>query len=58
MALRRDVVRFMREHEDDFAPYMEDGEAFDQYCDRMDKVGLFKTPTEGEPESVSDHEKA
>jgi hypothetical protein len=30
----------MREHEDDFAPFMEDDEAFETYAKRMGKVGF------------------
>ena len=38
MVLRRKVVDFMQEHEDDFAPYMEDDEDFGSYCKRMAKA--------------------
>lgn len=38
--LRVEAVDFMREHPDDFAPYMEDEEDFGAYCNRMSKVQL------------------
>ena len=38
MALRLRAVSFMREHEEDFAPYMEDEEDFNTYCSRLEKV--------------------
>ena len=40
MDLRSEAVNFMREHPDDFAPYMEDEENFSSYCNRMSKVQL------------------
>ena len=38
MAYRQNTVSFMRQHRDDFEPYMEDGENFDRYCSRMAQV--------------------
>lgn len=43
MELRKEVVDFMREHPDDFAPYIEDDEDFSSYCSRMSKVSAFHT---------------
>ena len=43
MDLRSEAVNFMREHPDDFAPYMEDEEDFGSYCNRMSKVQPTKT---------------
>ena len=42
-----EVVDFMREHPDDFAPYMEDEEDFDSYCSRMCKVRFTCTLSDG-----------
>jgi len=38
LGLRKEVVGFISGHPEDFAPYMEDEEDFDKYCDRMAKV--------------------
>lgn len=38
LALRGRIVSFMRQHPDDFAPFIEEDEAFEQYCKRMAKV--------------------
>ena len=35
MQLRQKAVSFMRQHQADFEPYMEDDEGFDKYCQRM-----------------------
>lgn len=42
MLLRTEVIDFIRDHPDDFAPYMEDEEDFTSYCKRMSKVYLFQ----------------
>lgn len=38
MLLRQRVVSFIRQHSNDFEPYMEDGETLDHYCKRMAEV--------------------
>ena len=38
MRYRQDTVSFMRQHRDDFEPFMEDGEDFERYCCRMAQV--------------------
>ena len=38
MRYRQDTVSFMRQHRDDFEPFMEDGEDFERYCSRMAQV--------------------
>ena len=43
MAYRQCTVTFMRQHRDDFEPYMEDGEGFDRYCSRMSQVWLLES---------------
>ena len=35
---RQNTVTFMRQHRDDFEPFMEDGEDFERYCSRMAQV--------------------
>jgi hypothetical protein len=36
--LRAKVVEFMREHQDEYAPFVEDDEGWDKYIARMKKV--------------------
>ena len=43
MAYRQSTVTFMRQHRDDFEPYMEDEEDFDRYCSRMSLVRLSES---------------
>ena len=43
MAYRQSTVTFMRQHRDDFEPYMEDEEDFDRYCSRMSLVWLSES---------------
>lgn len=43
MAYRQSTVTFMRQHRDDFKPYMEDEEDFDRYCSRMSLVWLSES---------------
>lgn len=38
MLYRQNTVSFMRQHRDDFEPFMEDGEDFERYCSRMAQV--------------------
>ena len=38
MRYRQDTVSFMRQHRNDFEPFMEDGEDFERYCSRMAQV--------------------
>ncbi len=38
MALRQKVVNFIRQHSEDFEPFMEDGETLASYCRRMSEV--------------------
>lgn len=38
MKIRQQTVSFMRQHQEDFEPYMEDDEPFDRYCKRMAEV--------------------
>jgi hypothetical protein len=38
MRIRQKTVTFMRQHQEDFEPYMEDDEPFDRYCKRMAEV--------------------
>jgi len=38
MGFRQNTVSFMRQHREDFQPYMEDEEDFDRYCSRMAQV--------------------
>ena len=45
IALRQKVVSFMRQHREDFEPYMEDDEPFDAYCKRMAEVGMQGIPS-------------
>lgn len=40
MALRRQVVAYIEEHEADYAPFVEDDETFGTYVARMKKVWL------------------
>ncbi|KAK9831129.1 hypothetical protein WJX74_004441 [Apatococcus lobatus] len=40
-ALRGRVVSFMRQHFDDFAPFIEEDEGFQHYCKRMAKEGTW-----------------
>ena len=40
LAYRQSIVTFMRQHRDDFEPYIEDEEDFDRYCSRMLLVWL------------------
>lgn len=40
VTLRSHVVSFMRQHQEDFEPFIEDDEAFDRYCSRMEKASL------------------
>ena len=42
LLLRTEVVDFIREHPDDFVPYMEDEEDFSSYCKRMSKAGILE----------------
>ncbi len=35
------VVDFMREHPDDFAPFIEDDESFSSYLSRMKRDGVW-----------------
>jgi hypothetical protein len=44
MSYRQSTVSFMRQHRDDFEPYMEDGEDFDRYCSRMAQVWRMYLP--------------
>ena len=37
-ALRGKVVTFMRQHADDFSPFIEEDEDFEHYCKRMAQV--------------------
>lgn len=43
LELRQQVVDFMEENADDFAPYMEDDEDFTSYCTRMRKAAPLST---------------
>lgn len=38
MSYRQSTVSFMRQHKDDFEPFMEDEEDFERYCSRMAQV--------------------
>ena len=38
MGYRQNTVSFMRQHREDFEPFMEDGEDFERYCSRMAQV--------------------
>ena len=39
--LRQQVVEYMRAHEGDFAPFVEDDESFAQYMSRIKKDGVW-----------------
>lgn len=41
--LRSQVVTYMRDHEDMFAPFIEDDESFGTYVVRMKKVGAVNS---------------
>ncbi|BDA43257.1 probable deubiquitinase OTUD6B at N-terminal half [Coccomyxa sp. Obi] len=41
MALRQKVVNFIKQHGEDFEPFMEDGETLANYCRRMSEDGTW-----------------
>ncbi|KDO29533.1 hypothetical protein SPRG_05489 [Saprolegnia parasitica CBS 223.65] len=39
--IRKDIVQYIKDHQDDLEPFMEDEEAFDHYCSRMADDGVW-----------------